>query len=186
MKATWSQKREVMRGYDSMADIYDSRYALEQESKYKVALESIRLSGVVLDVGCGSGLFFKHVSTGAILIVGIDSSRGLLLKAQKNSYGRRNVHLIRADADYLPLKDNLFNAVFAFTILQNMPKPVVTLKELGRVAKPDAQLVVTGLKKVFSMDSLHTILKRSGLSQVSLIDDDALSCYVVVSLKCSK
>lgn len=183
MTTAWSQKRKVMHRYDSTAEIYDSRYAEEQEAKYRAALENLKPSGIVLDVGCGSGLFFRHVADEAESVVGIDSSRKLLLEARNNARGMWNVHLIQADADNLPFSDNFFDAVFAFTVLQNMPKPLETLRELGRVAKRDAQVIVTGLKKVFSFDSLRKLLEQAGLRAVSIMAEDSLKCYIGFSRK---
>ena len=174
-----------MHSYDSTAEIYDARYGEEQEAKYKAALENMKLAGTVLDVGCGTGLFFKYVVDEAESAVGIDSSGKLLLQAQKHARGWRNVHLVQADADHLPFKEDLFNVVFAFTVLQNMPKPVETLRAIHRVAKPDAQVVVTGLKKVFSLDSFRELIEKAGLSTVSVRNDESLKCYVAFSLKSS-
>ena len=182
----WSQKRKVMHRYDSTAEIYDARYAEEQEAKYIAALENVKPVGAVLDVGCGTGLFFKHVASEAETVVGIDSSRKLLLEAQKHARSHKNVHLVQADADHLPFKADFFDVVFAFTVLQNMPKLPETLSELRRVAKPEAQVVVTGLKKVFSSGYLRELLEHAGLCPVTIRNDDLLKCYVAFSLKSSK
>ena len=50
-----------MQRYDVTAEMYDERYADEQQRKYKKALENVNVTGkTVLDVGCGSGLFFQR------------------------------------------------------------------------------------------------------------------------------
>ncbi|HEX9261611.1 MAG TPA: methyltransferase domain-containing protein, partial [Candidatus Bathyarchaeia archaeon] len=79
-----------------------------------------------------------------------------------------------------------FDVVFAFTVLQNLPKPLIALKELGRVVKTEGPVVVTGLKKVFSSGCLRKMLQDSGLNPFLFIEADSLMCYVVVSIKCSK
>ena len=183
MLTAWSQKRSAMYRYDSTAEIYDARYAEEQEAKYRVALEKVEPAGTILDVGCGTGLFFKLVVDKADSVVGIDSSKKLLLGARKHANRWGNVHLVQADADHLPFKADFFDVVFAFTVLQNMPNPVETLKELRRVANPGAQVVVSGLKKVISLFSLREMLEKAGLSSVSIVDGEDLKCYVSVSLK---
>jgi len=175
-----------MRRYDLTAGMYDTRYAEEQEAKYKAALENVKPAGTVLDVGCGTGLFFKHVVDETETVVGVDSSMKLLLEARKHARNWRRVHLVQADADHLPFNEDFFDVVLAFTVLQNMPKPLSTLKELWRVAKPEAHVIVTGLKKVFSPASLQEMLESAGLSQVSIIDENSLMCFVAFSLKCSK
>ena len=73
--ASWKDKRKVMQRYDLTAQMYDERYAEEQETKYRVSLENLNVTGcVVLDVGCGSGLFFSHVAAQASMVVGVDIS----------------------------------------------------------------------------------------------------------------
>ena len=123
--ASWKDKRKIMQRYDVTAEMYDERYAQEQQRKYKKALENVYVAGkAVLDVGCGSGLFFKEVAAQAGLVVGVDVSRKLLLKAKEQGSAFSNVAVLQADADHLPFKDGLFGAVFAFTVLQNVPKPL--------------------------------------------------------------
>jgi ubiquinone/menaquinone biosynthesis C-methylase UbiE len=91
--------------------------------------------------------------------------------------------LVQADADHMPFKKNHFSVVFAFTVLQNMPKPLETLNEIKRVAKPEASIVVTGLKKAFSLEAFRTLLESAGLRLVSLEDADALKCYVAATIR---
>lgn len=181
----WKQKRSVMRRYDLTAHLYDMRYAEEQEAKYRIALENLDATGTVLDVGCGTGLLFSHVAAEAETVVGVDVSKQLLLQARKRAGKFRSVHLVQADADHLPFKDAYFSVVFAFTVLQNMPKPLETLVEIRRTAKRDASIVVTGLKKVFSLGAFEELLQQAGLRVVSLKDDDILKCYVAINAKSS-
>src|SRR5665648_522016 len=117
----WRDKRKAMQAYDITAEMYDERYGEEQGRKYQKALESVHVVGeVILDVGCGSGLFFSQAADQAKIVVGVDVSRKLLLKANAQARDFGNVLLVHADADHLPFQDDLFGAVFAFTMLQNM------------------------------------------------------------------
>jgi ubiquinone/menaquinone biosynthesis C-methylase UbiE len=77
----------------------------------------------------------------------------------------------------------MFDAVFAFTVLQNMPSPLETLTELRRTARRGAAVTVTGLKKAFSIDTLKQLLCHAGLRLVSVKDEEKLKCYVALSLK---
>jgi ubiquinone/menaquinone biosynthesis C-methylase UbiE len=179
----WKNKRSVKKRYDSTATLYDERYAEEQESKYHAALADAKPAGLVLDVGCGTGLFLKHVSSGAASVVGVDISKKLLQKARNHAKELGNVDLVQSDADYLPFKNNQFNAVFSFTVLQNMPKPLETLQEVRRVVRNAAVVTVTGLKKSFSIDALEELLRDAALQIVSVKDDEKLKCYVALCLK---
>jgi ubiquinone/menaquinone biosynthesis C-methylase UbiE len=179
--AGWKDKRRIMQRYDLTAEMYDERYSEEQMRKYKKALENVSVEGkAVLDVGCGSGLFFKEVATQADIVASIDISRKLLLKAKEQAKSLDNVFVLQADADHLPFRDGFFGAVFAFTVLQNMPKPPKTLNELKRVVKGDGRVVVTGLKKAFPLTAFMDVLDGSGLKLVSFVDDEAVNCYVAV------
>ena len=177
----WKDKRKVMQRYDFTAEMYEERYAQEQEAKYGAALENVDVADcAVLDVGCGSGLFFSHVAAKAKVLVGVDISRKLLLKAKEQAHAFQNVFVLQADADHLPFSEAFFDAVFAFTVLQNMPKTSETLNQLKLVAKPGGRVVVTGLKKAFSLNVFMDVLESSGLKIVSFVDNEDLKCYVAV------
>jgi ubiquinone/menaquinone biosynthesis C-methylase UbiE len=176
----WDQKRRIIRRYDLTAQMYDERYGEEQEAKYKVAMEGLNVSNssLILDVGCGTGLFFPFAAEKAKMVVGLDISSKLLAKAKERARNLGNVHLVRGDADHLPFKNHSFSVVSAFTLLQNTPKPLITLKEIKRTTKPNGFIVVTGLKKAFSLTKFTQLLKEAGLSPISIGDDDFLKCYV--------
>jgi len=181
----WNHKRTVMRDYNETAHLYDMRYAEEQEAKYKEAFEDLEIAShnVVLDVGCGTGLLFRHVAPKTEMVVGVDISHNLLVQAKSRAEQHAEVHLVQADADHLPFRTEAFSMVFAFTVLQNMPKPAETLQEIKRASKTDAFIVVTGLKKVFSLVSFADVLEEAGLLVFSFRDAEPLKCYIAVGVK---
>jgi ubiquinone/menaquinone biosynthesis C-methylase UbiE len=179
--AGWKDKGKVMQRYDLTAEMYEERYAQEQKAKYRAALEKVDVADcAVLDVGCGSGLFFSHVAAKAKVLVGVDISRRLLLKAKEKARANQNVLVLQADADHLPFREEFFDSCFAFTVLQNMTEPAETLNELKRVVKPGGKIVATGLKKAFPLDAFMDVLEMSGLKMVSFVDNEDLKCYVAV------
>jgi ubiquinone/menaquinone biosynthesis C-methylase UbiE len=177
--ADWKDKRNIMQQYDATSKGYDELHGEEQNAKYQATLKNVNVAGgVVLDVGCGSGLFFKEVTDKAKLVVGVDFSRNLLLLAKDQAYGLGNVFVVQSDADHLPFVDGLFDGVFAFTVLQNMPQFSVTLDEWRRVTKKNGKAVVTALKKAFSLPAFLDLLDAAGFEVLSFVDDEALKCYV--------
>jgi len=161
----WDKKRETMRHYDHLAQVYDALYYEEQKAKIEVALDSIKLkqNELILDVGCGTGLLFQHLARAAKLVVGIDVSSKILREARKRTEQLPNIVVIRADADYTPFQKQTFDQVFAITLLQNMPNPAETLAEIKRVSKPQSTIVVTGLKKKFAPEHFIELLNKAGL-----------------------
>jgi ubiquinone/menaquinone biosynthesis C-methylase UbiE len=177
----WKAKRKVMQKYNITSDLYDERYEEEQRRKYCRALQNVDVKGmVVLDLGCGSGLFFNEAASKAETVVGVDVSLKLLQKAKEKASIYRNVHVLQADADHLPFRDESFDGAFAYTVLQNLPRPKETIKELGRVCKCQGKIVVTGLKKAFLLDAFMDIIEESELRLTAFVDDEKINCYVAV------
>jgi ubiquinone/menaquinone biosynthesis C-methylase UbiE len=180
----WKRKRTIMRRYDLTAHMYDMRYAEEQASKIEAALEKLTIEKLafVLDVGCGTGILFDYVAEKVENVIALDISRKILLQAREHAKNFQNVHLILADADKIPLRENIFTHVFGITLLQNMPNPAKTLKEIRRVANENAKIVVTGLKKAFTREEFEGLLRYAGLILVDL-KSEGLKCYVAVCTK---
>ena len=179
----WDKKRDIMRRYDVTAQIYDRRYAEEQTAKIEAALEQVKVdAGMILDVGCGTGILFNYVADKARMTVGLDFSKETLLVAKERAKNHASVHLVRADADNVPLRDKVFDRVFAMTLIQNTPKPNKTLDEIRRVVKDNGLIVVTGLKKVFKRSTVKQLLRNAGLNNM-IVGNEGLKCYVAVCTK---
>ena len=177
----WNKKRDVMQRYDLTAHIYDMRYADEQTAKIEAAVKSINVEkhSLVLDAGCGTGLLFNYVANKAETLVGLDTSRKILFQAKKRAKRSPNAQLICADAENMPLKEGVFDYVFAVTLIQNTPNPVKALNEIKRVAKREASIVVTGLNKKFTLEAFEELLREADLRVIALKSDN-LKCHVAV------
>lgn len=180
--AGWDKKREVMRNYDRSAAVYDAQYAEEQNAKIKAALNHLNLEedNLILDVGCGTGLLFEHIGESVKLLVGLDISSKILEKAKRYAKRFPNVNIIRADADLMPFPKEVFDAVFAITLLQNTPNPNLTLQEMKRVGKHPSIIVVTGLRKEFSQKTFRKLLLKAGLGAFIMESGEQLKEYVAV------
>jgi ubiquinone/menaquinone biosynthesis C-methylase UbiE len=178
----WKAKRGTMWHYDRQAAIYDVQYLGEQDAKIEGILNSIELkpNEAVLDLGCGTGFLFRHLSKKVGLLVGIDLSQKALQEAKKRTKNMPNTVLVRADADNIPFPDRTFDKIFAITLLQNMPDPTITIYEMKRVGKPEATFAVTGLKKKFTPESFVDLLERAGLKVVTTNTNQQLKGHVAV------
>ncbi len=162
------------------------QYAEEQRVKIETSLKKVEFNenGLILDCGCGTGLLFEYVAKKADMVVGLDFSRGILAEAKRRAEAFGSISLVLADADYPPFRDSAFSHVFAVTLLQNMPNPEKTLAEICRVAKENAYIIVTGLKKKFSLDGFEGLLRKSGLNLIEILNDsELLKCYVAICKK---
>jgi ubiquinone/menaquinone biosynthesis C-methylase UbiE len=177
--ANWNKKRKVMQHYDNIATVYDTQYAEEQETKIKAVLDEISFQpdNIILDVGCGTGLLFKHIKNSAKLLVGLDISLSLLKRAKTQTKQYQNTTIIRADADHTPFKNKTFHTIFAITLLQNIPNPAETLREIKRISKDNGIIAVTALKKRFTEKTFTQLLENAELTIFTLKTDSKLKDY---------
>ncbi|PVX26667.1 MAG: hypothetical protein CW691_00780, partial [Candidatus Bathyarchaeum sp.] len=78
----WKTKHGTMRHYDQQAAIYNVQYVGEQNAKIQDILKSMNsfANEAVLDLGCGTGFLFQHISKRVGTLVGVDLSKKALLE----------------------------------------------------------------------------------------------------------
>lgn len=98
------------------------------------------VEGRVLDVACGTGTNFRYLPE-AVELVGIDISPEMLENAaeQLTELGRDG-SLERMDAQALEFADDSFDAVISALSTCTFPDPVVALREMERVCKPEGTI----------------------------------------------
>lgn len=108
---------------------------------YKKVLEQLQLTEetLLLDAGCGSGLFSSMaISTGA-QVIGIDAASGLLeIARQRNPEN----NFLEEDLEALPFADNSFNVVTGFNSFQYAGDFEKALQEARRVLKNKGRLAL--------------------------------------------
>ena len=181
----WRLKRQNMRRYNLTAHLYNSRYIEEQNDKIEEILGIIELNSKcsILDIGCGTGLLFPYLGNHPHITVGLDLSKQMLEKAKHSTRSKDNVHLILADADYIPLRELSFNVILAITLLQNMPDGAQTLQETKRVMTANAKLVVTGLVSYFTEEEFSQLLERTGFQKILVLHKSTRRFHVAVCEK---
>lgn len=146
-----ARKRELKRRYDLTAYMYDRRYREIQREKYEIVLTNVTRVDRILDLGCGTGMLLGPLGERARLVVGVDMSAKMLRVAKKRATG---ASLVLADADHLPFADSSFDIVVSVTLLQNMPNPGKTVRELARVLRSNGKAIITSLKHKHSPEQL--------------------------------
>jgi SAM-dependent methyltransferase len=97
-----------------------------------------------LDAGCGTGraLPLLRAAVGPSGgVVGLDLTPEMLDEARSLGRGG-SAALVEADGDRLPLRDAVFDAVFAAGLVHHLPDPAAGLSELARVTRPGGRLAV--------------------------------------------
>ncbi len=96
----------------------------------------------ILDVGCGTGNWLKAATdggTGTIGFAGIDLSPKAITICKAN-LPQGEFH--SGSADTLPFESNRFDLVSCLGCLEHFLDPVKALKEMVRVAKPEARFLI--------------------------------------------
>jgi SAM-dependent methyltransferase len=127
---------------------------------YKRVLDFLELTEehLLLDAGCGSGLFSNLAIETGVQLIGVDAAPGLLEIAR-----RRNPqnNFLEEDLEALPFADDSFHVVAGFNSFQYAGNFKNALKEAGRVLKPGGRLVVAIWDKPEKSDATH-VLKSIG------------------------
>lgn len=137
--------------YDLAAFAYDpvlnlgARLGLGSEERIRselLAKLAPAPGSVVLEVGCGTGAN-RPAFGEAITYLGIDQSFGMLRRAQ-HAAARRGLAgaFIQGDAGALPVRRAQADLLLAMGVLQHLAAPGAALRELARVAKPGASLLL--------------------------------------------
>jgi len=88
----------------------------------------------VLDLGCGPGLYLKHMNLIAKELHACDLSSLMITHAKKeNKYVKFKI----ASAERLPYPDNCFDVIFCFNSFYHFENQKNALREISRVLKPD-------------------------------------------------
>jgi ubiquinone/menaquinone biosynthesis C-methylase UbiE len=107
----------------------------------------------VLDIGCGVGTFAYHSAKAGAKATGVDYSTKSIETARKlcEKFGVANrTQFVVSSALTLPFADNTFNKIVAADFIEHIydNEKVVMLKEIVRVAKPGARLVIFTPNKI--------------------------------------
>ncbi len=106
---------------------------------------------LVLDVGCGLGIYFDSLSMGASRVVGIDINQDYLREAIQNAESKTAV--VQASVEELPFKRGSFDVVVMIEVLEHIPKDRNALKEVSRVLSPRGKLIITAPNKWFPFET---------------------------------
>lgn len=116
------------------------RYITKIESDFVFKSIAKKELGNLLDIGAEAGRFSSIPKGTAAITVGIDiDSYGLKRLRFKN----KHVCVIQADARKIPLKDEVFDAVFMIEVLDYISDAKKTLNECNRVLKSKATLFLS-------------------------------------------
>ena len=116
-------------------------------------LSACGATGVLADVGCGTGGLVREVRGRFAGIVGIDAVRYDGLPA--------DVTFVRADLDTgrLPLDDASADVTAAVEVIEHLENPRAFVRELTRITRPGGWIVITTPNQLSALSLLTLVVK---------------------------
>lgn len=155
----------VQRFYRYHSHVYDAtRWTILHGRKRAIADMNIQPDSHVMEVGCGTGLNFRHIESyldqDRGRLVGVDLSEHMLVKAEGrvSSSGWTNIELMAADATKLDL-GRQFDAVLFGYSLTMIPDWEASLEQAVEHLKPGGRLVVLDFSTFDSWGPLAPVMR---------------------------
>jgi len=141
-KATAITKRR----YDRIAPFYDLMETVMERLLFRkwreIVWQTVDTAREILEIGIGTGKNIAYYPNDA-KITAIDLSDRMLVLARKQTEMAdiKNVDLLQMDAQAMAFPDDSFEMVVATFVYCSVPDPVLGLREINRVLRPDGKAV---------------------------------------------
>ncbi len=121
-------------------------------ARYRYIEEQVR-GATVLDAGCGEGYGSYHVAQYARKVIGIDCSQEDIRHAGE-TYVRENLAFLAQDCRQLGFRDNSFDVVCSFEVIEHFEPADPFLSEVRRVLRPEGKFFVSTPNKASRLCSV--------------------------------
>jgi ubiquinone/menaquinone biosynthesis C-methylase UbiE len=150
------RKKEKTELFDEWPQKYDQWFTtpigtLVKKYEAELVLDLLKPAPgeIILDAGCGTGVFTVDILSLNWQVIGIDISLPMLMRAAQKARGY-NFQTVLADMSHLPFSENVFDKVISVTALEFIEDGKGALRELFRVTKRGGCIVVATLNGLSS------------------------------------
>jgi len=147
-------KREKAQLFDELPVAYDKWFTTpigslvkKYEAELILDLLKPKPGEIILDAGCGTGVFTLDILSLGSKVIGIDISLPMLVQAGKKLKGFP-FPMVLADVLNLPFPENSFDKVVSMTTLEFIEDGKGAVEELFRVTKKGGYIVVGTLNRL--------------------------------------
>lgn len=96
-----------------------------------------RLRGLILDNGCGLGMYVEHLAPYGGRVVGMEYELQRAVEAHQ-----RSAHILSAAGENLPFPSNTFDLMLSHEVLEHVQDDRQAVREMVRVLRPGGRLAL--------------------------------------------
>jgi ubiquinone/menaquinone biosynthesis C-methylase UbiE len=167
--------REKGQLFDEWPEVYDRWFTTpigslvrKYEAELMLDLLKPKQGEIILDAGCGTGIFTTDILSSGPQVIGLDISLPMLIQAKKK-LKEYPFWIILADMLNLPFPGSSFDKVVSVTALEFVEDAKGAIGELFRITKREGCIVVATLNSLSSWASRrkaeakerHTIFEKA-------------------------
>ncbi len=126
--------REFQKKFDSIAEEYEK---ISNQYTVKRRIESLQIEtkGLILEVGSATGIITQHVDN---TVICTDISYQMCKQAKT-----KRSHVICCDAETLPFKPNIFDAIISAEMIYYLKNPEYFIAYSSQILKNDGRLLIS-------------------------------------------
>ncbi|MEM0075393.1 MAG: class I SAM-dependent methyltransferase [Conexivisphaerales archaeon] len=178
MRRENTRRKQVMKFYNTLSQVYNEVYRTEQQEKVQSLLElDLSVSGILMDLGCGTGIALESFNTE--LAIGLDISIDMIKLAAGG-----NAELILSDATQAPIRDECIHTMLIITSFHHFPYKIKALKEIIRMLRFGGVVGISLLKVAGA--SLHIQLFDNAKELSKIKQHEGAKDIIAIYKKISK
>ena len=146
--------KERVQLFDEWPEAYDRWFTTpigslvrKYETELILNLLSPKQGEIILDAGCGTGMFTLDILSSGSKVIGLDLSLPMLKRAEKKLKGYP-FQIVLADMLHLPFPESSFDKVVSVTALEFVEDGKAAVGELFRVTKKGGRVVLATLNSL--------------------------------------
>lgn len=96
-----------------------------------------RVKGMILENGCGVGMYVEHISPFGGTVIGLEYDFDRTLEART-----RSPHILSAAGENLPILSSTFDLILSHEVIEHVQDDRAAIREMIRVLKPGGRIVL--------------------------------------------
>ena len=96
-----------------------------------------RIKGMILENGCGIGMYVEHLSPFGGMVIGLEYDFERTIEAHINS-----PHIFNAAGEHIPLPSGTFDLILSHEVIEHVQDDRAAIREMIRVLKPGGRAIV--------------------------------------------